>query len=203
MKKICIICKQEFETRDSRTVCCKNIECRKQYNRLKYAKDTTECTCMICKKTYLATRKQRHDCCPDCIQSEPHIFKNQVEQKHCCRQCKKVLFTKIKNVTQNIPEFVYDKTCDDCKEKNKQAASKRMMLNNPSYKNKSYSSIEDAKATKKLKQENKRKYKTKDEMKAAFSERMKQNNPMFNIDSRQKARETLKKRIEAGEITYN
>lgn len=203
MKKICIICGQEFETRAKRTICCKNKACRKQYNHLKYKNRTTECICNKCGKIYLATEKQKHDCCPDCVRSESYNYKNKIEQKHCCRQCKKVLFIEIKNVTKKIPEFIYDKTCDACKEKNYESSSYRMKMNNPSYKNKKYLSIEEAEEAKKLRARNKNKYKTKEEMRLAFSKRMKEHNPMYNKEVREKMRTTLSKKIQAGEINYN
>lgn len=203
MKKVCIICNQEFETRDRRTVCCKNSDCRKQFNRLKYANDTVECTCRACGKVYSATRKQKHDCCPDCVSKLPYSYKEQVEQKHCCRQCGKILYIDLKNVTKNIPEVVYDVTCVECKEKNRLLASERMMLNNPSRPNMVYKSVEEAKLAKEQRQIAKRKYKTKNDMKAALSEKMKINNPMFNKETRQKAHDTLMARIANNEIKYD
>lgn len=203
MKKICIICKQEFETRDSRSKCCKNIECKRQLRRLSYAADTKECICKKCGRVYFATAKQNHDCCPECTKAKQHVYKKQVEQKHCCRQCKKVLFVEIKNVTKNIPEFIYDKTCDTCKEINNRAASERMILDNPSYKNKKYNSIEEAEEAKRQQQEAKRKYKTDEDRRAAASERMKTDNPMFNLETRQKVNATLLRRISAGEIAHD
>ena len=203
MKKVCIICNQEFETRDSRTVCCKKSDCRKQCNKLKYAKSTIERTCKTCGKSYLATRKQKHDCCPDCIKKLLYHYKEHVDQKHCCRQCGKIMYTECKNVTKNIPEVLYDITCDECKEKNRLLASERMMLNNPSHPHTTYNSVEEAKLAKEQMQMAKRKYKTKEDMKAAFSERMKINNPMFNKEIRQKVHDTLMARIANNEINYN
>ena len=200
MKKICIICEQEFETRDRRTVCCKNKDCRKQYGRLKYKNKTIECTCRKCGKIYLATEKQKHDCCPDCVRDEPYNYKNRVEQKHCCRQCKKVLFTEIKNNTKKIPEFIYDKTCDSCKEKNYKASSERMKKDNPMYKHRKYRTSAEAKLAK---QQRKNKYKTAEERRLALSERMREHNPMYDPETREKAHNTLIKRILAGEIKYN
>lgn len=203
MKKICIICKQEFETRDSRSKCCKNIECKRQLGCLRYAADKKECVCKKCGRVYFATTKQNHDCCPECTKAKPHVYKKQVEQKHCCRQCKKVLFVEIKNVTKNIPEFIYDKTCDECKKRNKLIASERMTLDNPSYKNKKYNSIEEAKEAKRQRQEAKRKYKIDEDRKLASSEKMKAKNPMFNLETRQKVRATRLKLIEEGKIVYD
>ena len=208
MKKTCIICKQEFEARDKRVVCCKNKECRKQYNHLKYKARTVKCICENCGKVYFATDKQKHNRCPDCTRAEHYEYRHTVEQKHCCRQCHKVMFTQIKNVTRGVPEFMYDVTCDECKKKIYAVSSDRMKMDNPNPKAKKYNSVAEAdEAAKHRKIEyvkrKKRKYASAEEQYKAASERMKKDNPMFRAEVRRKAHESLMKRIRAGTINYN
>ena len=71
-----------------------------------------------------------------------------------------------------------------------------MKLDNPSYKEgEIYDSVEDAGAAKKQKHDSKLKYRNKDDMYLAFSERMKLYSQMFNEEIKKKVHTTIQNRI--------
>lgn len=204
--KICKICGKDFQCRDKRTEVCSNENCKKEFLREKYKNDTKDCICSFCGKHYQATRRQNHSICKECISmNEKYVYKNTYEQNHRCRKCKKLLYVETKNLTRQDALYdIYDKTCDDCKKINLENSRIRMILNNPnSDKHETIEEAELAKKEKQLKIELNKKYKSRDELLKAFSERMKTNNPMKNKEVRDKMALTYKNRVKSGEIVID
>lgn len=205
MTKICIVCGGEFESRDRRSVVCRNQDCRREFARRKYKEKTTECVCVICGNTYLATSKQSKDHCHECAKAEKKsAFKNTYTQYITCKQCGTILEIVQKNKTQN-PKYINPiRTCDACKLKNNEKQSVRMKLDNPSSQQ-VFQTIEEYEDERIKKEEEKQIYaqtlqERLEENKKATSIRMKENNPMFNKDIRSKVGKTLKEKWASGEI---
>ena len=200
--RICEICNNTFISRDSRSICCDNPKCKKLLGHIKYKNNIVECICKNCNLTYNATTKQSKEYCSKCIKKiKPINYKNKVIQKRCCHYCKKVLITVEKNVTRKIPEYLYILTCDECKQLLRKQYSDKMKLNNPSYehpltldeynikqKEKEYYNSEEYKLQKSK------------ETKEYLSNRMKENNPMYNKCTRKKVGDTLKRKYKNGQI---
>jgi hypothetical protein len=189
MIKICSICNQEYENRDKRSKHCTNDDCRKEYNRLKYKIKKYNKKCRDCKKEFTGTQKEI--LCKDCKKNINKKFKK-VKIESVCKYCGKLLFIKEKNITKTpVNEKKY--TCNNCKNVIKKRLSKRMKIYNPMFNEETR-----LKNTKHGKKSKFRKILTKEEI----SERMKIYNPMFNEETRKKVRNTIKRKIESGEIVY-
>lgn len=209
----CIICGKDI-SHSRRLKTCGCSECEKVYRKYKYD-IPKEKICRDCGKIYLGTDKSI--VCPECkeISLNNKKFK-QIEQQVICKDCGKIIKTQIKNITNNIPEIVYE-LCDDCKLNHKKEfsknASKRMKENNPMFDEEI--SIKVGNTLRKLYEEKcleqglipkerpiKRDSNKSIETKEELIERMKEHNPMQNKDSVEKMKQTTKERILSGEIKY-
>lgn len=195
--KKCIYCGEEFEYRMNKQVRCNKPECiraagRDYHNNI----HVTYVPCAECGKTFKLKAYDKNTLCPECRKLHgrgPYKYKNIIQQKHVCRQCGKLLYTVEKHDT-HCAEILADKTCDECKELNKQKSSNRMKLENPAYKGKVLSEEEYAQKIV-LKQEE-AVYRSSEaranEWRQEVSIRMKNNNPMKNPATVEKVRKSLK-----------
>lgn len=219
--KKCVICGEEFQCRDNRTLTC-NKECLKKYKRQLYAQDTQDCICKNCGKEYKATLRQSKEYCPQCVKNvKPHNLKK-FKQKIVCKQCGKILGEREKMDTGRKCEFSKEKVCSDCKKKNILQQKIRMTLNNPNppkdqikaennfiksfLSNKENLTLQESLIFILLKIVDEKNRTEKEKQKEKFSvessERMKKNNPMFNKEIIEKAKQTQKKMREEGKLTF-
>lgn len=203
--RICKNCGEEFVTRDRRKIFCNKKECKNAAARIWYAKKLKRCVCKFCGTEYNATGKQLKDCCPDCKKLRERPKRETHEVRCLCKYCGQYIKSYYRENSGNMVHEDFTYVCDSCKEKSRERMSKNMKLNNPTYE---HSLTEEEYE---IKQENIRKeaaYREEhsDELRNAFlkraSERMKSNNPMRNPETANKVRETLKKKVADGEITY-
>lgn len=196
--KKCKYCGEVFAYRTNNQVHCKKLECRRAHERYLYNEvRVTKSVCQYCGKEYLIKGGISDTICKECHRKHkaPYQFKKVIEQKHICRQCGELLYVLTKNVTNDSAEIVADKTCDKCKENNRQKTSERMKLDNPRY-DKQLTKEEYAdkitERARKIKEQEETRDARLEAFKLAASKRMKENNPMKNADSIKKMVATAK-----------
>ena len=210
-KRFCEICGCDITHLKKQRKTCDNPECKKQYKQQYYKSLLYNKICIHCGNEFIGTAKSQ--VCEQCKQIKRPIKKEKIQQTIICKQCGTTIGVTEKYKSSRVKNIIYD-ICDKCKQQNKltfsKNASDRMKLNNPMY-NKDiaqkvgntirqnyinkcidYNIIPKAKHIKKEQVE------SKDDIKL----RMKLNNPMYNKESVEKMKQTLKTHILDGTIKY-
>ena len=201
--KICIICGEEFVSRDKRKIVCNKSSCLKAYGHIQYKNKTTTCICSICGNTYEATIKQSKNKCKDCIKkTKNYTTKETFEQIIGCKFCGKPIKTVIKHKSSRSAKQLNWLICDDCRKLHAEQKKQYMRLNNPSYKgnNLTLSTYKEKQELKEYYQSEEYKIKRRQEIKEKISKNMKENNPMYNKETCEKVSKTTRTRYETGEI---
>ncbi len=227
--KTCVICGEPFVSRDSRTKTCKNPECRQTFGHNKYKNNTKTCICKMCGNTYQATDKQKKDMCKDCIKKTRNYTTDVTfEQIIGCRYCGKPITTEIKHYSSRAVKQLNCALCDECRQLNRDRVSQNMKLQNPMYTKEirdratatlkehnakkerpiktkpirkiSQEEYDRKQAIKKYYQSEEYKAKKRQERHDKLSKRMKEHNPMYNKEVRDRASKTLKNRYADGTI---
>lgn len=212
--RYCIICGTCIDELPAQQKICLNPECLKQRGANNYLSKLYIKKCEKCGKEFEGTAKQK--LCEECRKNYHKDTKFQkIQQTVICKDCGKIIEIREKNKTKDIAEIVYA-LCDECKNKHreefKRLASERMKKNNP---------MKDKKIAQKVGNTNRKNYierckkqgiipkvrhvsKCNEEKETPLQLKMRMmiHNPMFNEGTKKQATETLRKRIESGEITY-
>jgi len=158
--------------------------------------------CKNCQKEFSATEKQTLcDKCRKKVQTKNrnNSFKIIKQDVHC-KYCEKYIFSIEKKQTRKIELKLFTKVCDKCKVKNRIKKSEMMKINNP-MKNKNI--VQKNLITKYGKIPNKTEPLYKQLGYESFVNYMKsKDNPMKNKDISEKVKNTLRRRINNGEILY-
>jgi hypothetical protein len=182
--RTCTECQKEFQSKSQRAkYCCE--QCFKNATnrgaKTNYSKRLSKKNCKICNSEFEGTDKK--NTCSNCQGKRLQYKTQKKEVRIVCKKCSKLLKTVQKS---DIHQSTTQKggTCDLCKNESRARASERMKKNNPN-------PLTGRAKPKIIKQ-------TKDQI----SQRMKEKNPMFQKEIREKTSKTIKERIQNGEITY-
>lgn len=188
--KQCLNCGETFEANTSGKYCSE--KCAKEYTKIWYKNHLIEKICKYCGETFLGTSKQVK--CESC--TKEYNWKK-TKKKIICPRCGLTLAV-VERVTTNKKTYFIKsgQVCDDCKQESRQLLSEaRRGENNPNW-------ISDRSLIKPNWTE-----RVSDEQKLInrqiMSERMKgENNPMKNPETRKKVSDTIKEKVESGELIY-
>lgn len=176
----CIICSNEFLSKRKDNKCC-SIECKKIHRnnkqRKKYSTLTTSKKCLICFCEFEGTAKQNQCSKCRCIRR----IKETKSKPVYCHRCKESIVKYKKVKTLHIDKIFSRGLCSFCKTKSKEEIYKRMISNkNP---------VIQKNGRKKIfsKEE-------KEEKKCKHIERMKNDNPTYREDVKEKIKNTRSQR---------
>lgn len=135
MFKNCLICDASFDAIRHDSKCCSEA-CKRKYTNKKskalYATRRYIKLCKICTNEFEATYHEQ--VCSECksIKRE-HVFEI-IEKEMRCKYCNVIVeIVYKKNNRRNVPTE-YNSVCDTCRDKNKQMISERMKIDNPVFK---------------------------------------------------------------------
>ena len=187
-EKICIYCKEKYTARNKNSKKCKKRECYNAEGRKSYKGTQKLVNCVDCNlEIYVDGNKTLCNNCRNKRKKEG--LKTKIISV-CCIRCKKTIREEERKITKTETK-VFKSLCLECKKESGElkSISKRGELNpnwNGGRKN----------------HKRKKKFETKEEMKIAFSNRMKESNPMFNEEVKKKSIETRNNKIKNGLLIY-
>lgn len=221
--RLCTICQKPINSRDYRTVVCRDKNCKKIFSHNKYLNTKYIKNCRICGKEFEASGKG--GLCTNCKNiKRKHQYKKIYEISHYCKWCNELIKVEKRNYTHSIGKTSYNYlVCRKCK--SLKLHNRRLL--NPYYKASSLNKhnkciynyeqylVEEFKIRSKF--ENTSKYyallyknewnKSVQEHKKLILEKLRERmlgnkNPMKNKSISQKVKNTIKTKIESGELVY-
>lgn len=201
MKTACTICLNEFDKKTTGKYC--SPTCTKVAGRLNYAKRLAEKTCDNCNQLYVGSK---NSClCENCkTVKRPKNYKT-ITANLTCTNCEAVIGTYTKALTRG-GDSKPSKVCDKCKEESRRQTSERLKQNNPMHDPQVAQRVGQALKTRfetdpeyrEKMQEHARRlgqsyiYVLTEEQRDRARERMTNNNPMKNPETKAKVQAKLK-----------